>query len=119
MKSNDHALRVYDNMLGMLSSRENPTPMVRLNHVVPLEHTQVYAKLEWFNPFGAVKDRIAANLIHDAEQRGVLVAGKRLVEATSGNTGLGMAMMGNALGYSLETPLSQAIPLEKRTALRF
>jgi cysteine synthase/rhodanese-related sulfurtransferase len=119
MKSNDHALRVYDNMLGMLASRENPTPMVRLNHVVPFKHTQVYAKLEWFNPFGAIKDRIAANLIRDAEQRGVLAPGKRLVEATSGNTGLGLAMMGNALGYSLETPLSQAIPLEKRTALRF
>lgn len=119
MKSNDHTLRVYDNMLGMLASRENPTPMVRLNHVVPLKHTQVYAKLEWFNPFGAVKDRVAANLIQDAEARGVLAAGKRLVEATSGNTGLGLAMMGNAKGYQLETPLSQAIPLEKRTALRF
>jgi len=119
MKSNDHATRVYDNMLGMLSSRENPTPMVRLNHVVPFKHTQVYAKLEWFNPFGAVKDRVAANLILDAEARGILSAGNRLVEATSGNTGLGLAMMGNAMGYPLETPLSQAIPLEKRTALRF
>ncbi len=119
MESNDHSLRVYDNMMGMLSSRENPTPMVRLNRVVPFKHTQVYAKLEWFNPFGAVKDRVAANLIQDAQSRGQLEPGKRLVEATSGNTGMGLAMVGNALGYTLESPLSQAIPLEKRTALRF
>ena len=117
--ASNHALRVYDSILGLLSSEENPTPLVRLNRVIPLKHAQVYAKLEWYNPFGAVKDRIAANLIRDAEERGVLTPGKKLVEATSGNTGLGLAMMGNARGYALETPLSAAIPLEKRTVLRF
>ncbi len=103
----------------MLSSEENPTPMVRLNRVVPFRHAKVYAKLEWYNPFGAVKDRVAANLIRDGEERGVLVPGKKLVEATSGNTGLGLAMVGNAKGYPLRTPLSAEIPLEKRTILRF
>ena len=117
--SNDHALRVYDSIVGLLSSVENPTPIVRLNKVVPFEHTQVFAKLEWYNPFGAVKDRVAANLIDDAEKRGILGPGKRLVEATSGNTGLGLAMIGNQKGYSLRTPLSNAIPLAKRTTLRF
>ncbi len=117
--ANDHTLRVYDSMIGLLSSEENPTPIVRLNKVVRFQHTQVYAKLEWYNPFGAVKDRIAANLIRDAEERGVLTPGKKLVEATSGNTGLGLAMIGNAKGFPLRTPLSQAIPLEKRTVLRF
>jgi cysteine synthase/rhodanese-related sulfurtransferase len=116
---NDHSLRVYDSILGLLCSEENPTPLVRLHKVVTLKHTQVFAKLEWYNPFGAVKDRIAANLIRDAEERGVLSLGKKLVEATSGNTGLGLAMMGNAKGYPLQTPLSDAIPLEKRTVLRF
>lgn len=106
-------------MIGLLSSEENPTPLVRLNKVVPLEHVQVYAKLEWYNPFGSVKDRIAANMIRCAEQRGVLASGKKLVEATSGNTGLGMAMIGNAKGYPIQTPLSLGIPLEKRTILRF
>lgn len=115
----NHTLRVYDSILGLLSSAENPTPLVRLNKVVPFQHAQVFAKLEWYNPFGAVKDRIAANLVRDAEERGTLGPGKRLVEATSGNTGLGLAMIGNAKGYPLETPLSQAIPLEKRTVLRF
>ncbi|MGA3008376.1 MAG: pyridoxal-phosphate dependent enzyme [Opitutaceae bacterium] len=117
--ANDHANRVYDSILGLLSSEENPTPLVRINKVTPFKHAQVYAKLEWYNPFGAVKDRVAANLVRDAEARGVLQPGQKLVEATSGNTGLGLAMIGNAKGYPLETPLSAAIPLEKRTILRF
>jgi cysteine synthase/rhodanese-related sulfurtransferase len=117
--TNDHSLRVYDSIIGLLSSVENPTPLVRLNKVVPFQHTQVFAKLEWYNPFGAIKDRVAANLVRDGEGRGVLGAGKKLVEATSGNTGLGLAMIGNQRGYSLRTPLSAAIPLEKRTILRF
>src|SRR5262245_9079390 len=116
---NDHAKRVYDSILGLLSSEDNPTPLVRLNKVVPFRHAIVFAKLEWYNPFGAVKDRVAANLVRDAEERGTLAPGKKLVEATSGNTGLGLAMVGNAKGYSLETPLSQEIPVEKRTVLRF
>src|ERR1043165_8249344 len=115
----DHSARVYDSILDMLSSVENPTPIVRLNRIVPFKHTKVYAKLEWYNPFGAVKDRVAANLVRDAEERGTLAHGKKLVEATSGNTGLGLAMIGNAKGYPLRTPLSAAIPLEKRTVLRF
>ncbi len=119
MMSSNHTLRIYDSILDLLSNEENPTPLVRLNKVVPYKHAQIYAKLEWYNPFGAVKDRIASNLIRDAEERGLLGPGKKLVEATSGNTGLGLAMIGNAKGYTLQTPLSQAIPLEKRTVLRF
>ncbi len=117
--SNNHTLRVYDSILGLLSSDENPTPLVRLNKVVPFQHAQVFAKLEWYNPFGAVKDRIAANMIRDAEANERLGPGRKLVEPTSGNTGLALAMLGNAKGYPLQTPLSSAIPLEKRTVLRF
>lgn len=117
--ANNHSTRVYDSILGLLSNEDNPTPIVRLNKVTPFRHTQVYAKLEWYNPFGAVKDRVAWNLIEDAEQRGVLGPGKGLVEATSGNTGLGLAMVGNLKGYSLRTPLSAQIPQEKRTVIRF
>ena len=117
--THNQQLRVYDSMTGLLSSEDNPTPLVRLNKVTGFEHTQVYAKLEWYNPFGAVKDRVAANLIRDAEERGVLKPGVKLVEATSGNTGVGLIMMGNLLGYTLRTPLSDQIPLEKRTTLRF
>lgn len=111
--------RVYDSMLDLLPSVENPTPLVRLQKVTPYEHTEVYVKLEWYNPFGSVKDRIAANLIRQGEAEGSVGAGQQLVEPTSGNTGLGLAMISNAKGYSLTTPLSSAIPLEKRTMLRF
>ena len=116
---NDHALRVYDSILGLLSSAENPTPLVRLNRVSPFKHTQVYAKLEWYNPFGAVKDRVAANLIDDGEARHTVHDHQKLVEPTSGNTGMALAMIANLRGYSLTTPLSSEIPLEKRTMLRF
>lgn len=115
----DHVLRVYESMLGLLSNEENPTPMVRLSRVVPFERAKVFAKLEWYNPFGSVKDRIADNLLRDAERKGVLDGIEKLVEPTSGNTGLALAMMGNAKRYQLTTPLSKAIPLEKRTVLRF
>jgi cysteine synthase/rhodanese-related sulfurtransferase len=112
----DYALRVYESVLEMLSGPENPTPIVRLHRVVPFQHTKVYAKLEWYNPFGAVKDRVAASLIADAERRGEPL--ENLVEPTSGNTGMGLAMMSNARGYHFTATLSNAIPLEKRQALR-
>ena len=116
---NDHARRVYDSILGLQCDADNPTPLVRLNRVIPFKHTQVYAKLEWFNPFGAVKDRVAANLLADGEARGSVGPNQKLVEPTSGNTGMALAMLANVKGYTLTTPLSSEIPLEKRTMLRF
>ena len=115
----NHATRVYEGMLEMLSSEENPTPLVRLNRVVPLKQAKIYAKLEWYNPFGSVKDRVAAHMISDAAERGILAEGQSLVEPTSGNTGMGLAMISNAKRFSLTTPLSKAIPAEKRIMLRF
>ena len=115
---NDHSRRVYDSVLGLLSNVDNPTPMVRLSRLVTFEHTEVYAKLEWYNPFGAVKDRVAWNMVRDAEESGRVGSAQKLVEPTSGNTGLALAMVSNAKGYSLTTPLSNQIPLEKRTVLR-
>ncbi len=115
----DHSKRIYDDMLGLCSTEHNPTPLVRLNHVTPFKHTTVYAKLEWYNPFGSVKDRIAYNLICDAEDKGLMGDGQKLVEPTSGNTGMGLAMVSNLRKYELTTPLSNQIPLEKRTILRF
>ncbi len=115
----DHRLRIYDSMVELLPDVDNPTPLVRINRVVPFQHARVYGKLEWYNPFGAVKDRVAANLIADAEEQGIIEPGQKLVEPTSGNTGMGLAMIANVKGYSLTTPLSTAIPLEKRIILRF
>lgn len=116
---NDHAVRVYDSILGLRCDAENPTPLVRLNRVSPFRHTRVYAKLEWYNPFGAVKDRVAANLLADGEERKTVGPNQKLVEPTSGNTGMALAMIANAKGYTLTTPLSSEIPLEKRIMLRF
>jgi cysteine synthase len=102
----------------MLSTEENPTPIVRLNRVVPHKRAKIYAKLEWYNPFGSVKDRVAENLLRDADEKGLLSEGQQLVEPTSGNTGMGLAMLANAKGYTLTTPLSNKIPAEKRVMLR-
>ncbi|MEZ6183885.1 MAG: pyridoxal-phosphate dependent enzyme [Planctomycetota bacterium] len=110
--------RVYDSILDMLSSAENPTPLLRLNRVVPFTQAKVYAKLEWYNPFGSVKDRVAANMIRDGVERGTIGPEQELVEPTSGNTGMGLAMLANARGYHLTTPLSKAIPAEKRVMLK-
>lgn len=121
LPSDRSALRsgVYESMLDLLPDVDNPTPLVRLNRITPYEHTEVYVKLEWYNPFGSVKDRVAATMIRGAQIERVISQGQRLVEATSGNTGLGLAMLANANGYSLTTPLSKAIPEEKRNLLRF
>src|SRR4030095_8565079 len=112
----DPTLRTYECVLELLSSADNPTPLLRLNRVVPFKHTQVWAKLEWYNPFGAVKDRIAANLVRDAEERGLKL--ENLVEPTSGNTGMGLAMISNAKRLKFTATLSLAIPAEKRATLR-
>lgn len=114
----NHATRVYDSILELASNADNPTPLVRLTHVVGLKHAEVWAKLEWYNPFGAVKDRVAASLIKDSEERGLLKAGMRIVEPTSGNTGMALAMLANAKGYKFTATLSNKIPSEKRASLR-
>jgi cysteine synthase/rhodanese-related sulfurtransferase len=114
----NHKTRVYDSILELLSNEDNPTPIVRLQRVVPFKHAAVYAKLEWYNPFGAVKDRVAANLVRDAEEHGRITPGTHLVEPTSGNTGMGLAMVANAKGYKLTATLSTKIPAEKRSTLR-
>ena len=114
----NHTTRVYEGMLEMLSGVENPTPLVRLNRVVPKMQAKIYAKLEWYNPLGSVKDRVAHNLLRDADEKGLLDQGQQLVEPTSGNTGMGLAMLANAKGYRLTTPLSDKIPAEKRIMLR-
>lgn len=112
----DQSLRVYDSALDLLPNVDNPTPLVELQHVTGLRHARVFAKLEWYNPFGSVKDRVAANLVRDALERGERL--ENLVEPTSGNTGLGLVMVANAHRYGFSAVMSNAVPQEKRTALR-
>jgi cysteine synthase/rhodanese-related sulfurtransferase len=114
----NHKSRVYESILGLLSSVDNPTPLVRVQRIPGFRHAKVYAKLEWHNPFGAVKDRVAANLVRDAEEKHHLAEHVRLVEPTSGNTGLALAMIANAKGYEFTATVSNKVPAEKRASLR-
>ena len=94
------------------------TPVVRINRIAP-EHVTVYVKFEAFNPAGSVKDRLALNIIEAAEQRGDLKPGQTVVEATSGNTGIGLAMVCAAKGYPLVVTMADSFSIERRRLMRF
>lgn len=94
------------------------TPVVRLNRVVPKGSAKVYVKLESANPGGSVKDRIALSMIQDAEARGALKAGMTLLEATSGNTGIGLAFVAAAKGYKITLVMPDTMTLERRALLK-
>lgn len=88
-------MKIYDHIVDLIGE----TPMVRLQRLVPDGAAEVYVKLEMFNPSGSVKDRAAFNLIEAAEKRGLLKPGGTIIEPTSGNTGIGLAMIAAAKGY--------------------
>src|SRR5512147_147463 len=114
----NHTTRVYENILQTIPSPDNPTPMVRVNRLAPSPDFLLYAKLEWLNPFGSIKDRAAAYLIRDLEQHGGLSARRGIVEPTSGNTGISLAAMCAALGYRMRAVVPNRVPLEKKVLLR-
>lgn len=90
------------------------TPLVKINRVNPKPHIPLYAKLEGFNPTGSIKDRIALKMIEQAEECGSLTRGKTIIEPTSGNTGIGLAMIGAVKGYPVEIVMSEAVSIERR-----
>ncbi len=94
------------------------TPVVRINRIAPAGVT-VYVKIEAFNPAGSVKDRLALNIIEAAERSGELTAGQTVVEATSGNTGIGLAMVCAAKGYPLVVTMADSFSIERRKLMRF
>nr|WP_143216274.1 cysteine synthase A [Ferroacidibacillus organovorans] len=94
------------------------TPAVKLRTLVPAEAADVYVKLEWFNPGGSVKDRIALAMVEDAERSGKLRAGDTIVEPTSGNTGIGLAMVAAAKGYKAILVMPDTMSVERRSLLR-
>ena len=114
----EHTLRVYESILGLLANEDNPTPMVRLSRVVPFKHARIFAKLEWYNPFGAVKDRVASSMVRDAEDRAAIVADQDLVEPTSGNTGVGLAIVAAQRGYKCVFVMTDKVAPEKVDLLR-
>ena len=94
------------------------TPLVRLNRVVGPDSGEVWLKLEYFNPGGSVKDRIALSMINDAEKTNKLQAGGTIVEPTSGNTGIGLAMIAAARGYRLLLVMPDTMSVERRKLLK-
>lgn len=94
------------------------TPMVRINSLYPKPKVNIYAKLEGFNPTGSIKDRIAVQMIEKAEQEGRLSKGKTIIEPTSGNTGIGLAIAGIVKGYPIEIVMSEAVSVERRKIIR-
>src|SRR5689334_17631931 len=94
------------------------TPVVRITKLAP-PHVRLYVKLESFNPMGSIKDRLALGVIEDAERRGALRPGQTVVEATSGNTGIGLAMVCAVKGYPLVVTMAENFSVERRKLMRF
>ena len=104
---------IYDNILQTIGN----TPVVKINKLGP-EHTEIYVKCEAFNPLSSVKDRLALALIEDAERRGLLKPGMTVVEPTSGNTGIALAMVCAVKGYHFVAVMAESFSVERRTLMR-
>lgn len=104
----------YKNILETIGN----TPVIRINKLGP-KGVNIFAKVESFNPMGSVKDRLALGVIEDAEQRGELQPGQTIVEATSGNTGIGLAMVCAQKGYPLVITMAENFSIERRKMIRF
>jgi cysteine synthase A len=104
---------IYDNILGTIGK----TPIVRVNRLAP-KHVTMYVKCEFFNPLASVKDRLAIGIIEDAERTGALKPGQTVVEATSGNTGIALAMVCAAKGYPFVATMSETFSVERRKIMR-
>ena len=104
---------IYDNILDTIGN----TPVVKLNRIAP-EHVEMYVKVEAFNPMASVKDRLAFAIIDDAEKRGLIKPGQTVVEATSGNTGIALAMVCAAKGYPFVATMVETFSVERRKIMR-
>lgn len=105
---------IYKNILQTIGD----TPMVKINKLNPNPNTRIYAKIEGANPGGSIKDRIALKMIEQAEAEGTLTKEKTIVEATSGNTGISLAMIGVVKGYAVEIVMSDAVSVERQKMIR-
>ena len=106
--------RLYDSILETVGH----TPVVKINRLAPA-HVNLYVKIEAFNPLGSVKDRLALGVIEAAEKSGALKPGQTVIEATSGNTGIGLAMVCAAKGYPLVVTMAESFSVERRRLMRF
>lgn len=106
--------KIYNSILDTIGE----TPIVKLRHMTTDEMAQIYVKVESFNPGGSVKDRIALRMIEDAEKNGKLKAGMTIIEPTSGNTGIGLAMVGAAKGYPVTLVMPETMSVERRKLMQ-
>jgi cysteine synthase A len=106
--------RLYESVVDTIGD----TPCIRVNALAP-ENVLIYVKAEYFNPAGSIKDRLAISIIEEAERRGELKPGQTVVEATSGNTGIGLAMVCAAKGYPLVVTMADSFSIERRKLMRF
>ncbi|MFP6625208.1 MAG: cysteine synthase A [Myxococcota bacterium] len=104
---------IYEDILKTIGD----TPVVKLHRIAP-DHVEMYAKVEAFNPIGSVKDRLALGIINDAERRGRLKPGQTVIEATSGNTGIALAMVCAAKGYPFVAVMAESFSVERRQIIR-
>ncbi|MDH3429381.1 MAG: cysteine synthase A [Gammaproteobacteria bacterium] len=104
---------IYDNILQTVGN----TPVVRLNRMGP-DHVELFVKVESFNPMASVKDRLAFAIVNDAEEKGTLAAGQTVVEATSGNTGIALAMVCAAKGHPFVATMADSFSVERRQVMR-
>mgnify|MGYP006280361881 CR=1 FL=1 len=105
---------IYNNILETIGN----TPLVKINKLSPNPNVNIYAKLEGVNPGGSIKDRIALNMIRQAEEEGILTKEKTIIEPTSGNTGIGLAMIGAIKGYKVKIVMSEAVSEERRRMIK-
>ena len=106
--------RLFDSVVDTIGN----TPCIRVNSLAP-EHVTIYVKAEFFNPAASVKDRLAISIIEEAERSGALQPGQTVIEATSGNTGIGLAMVCAARGYPLVITMADSFSIERRKLMRF
>ncbi|MFS1062961.1 cysteine synthase A [Enterococcus faecium] len=105
---------IYDSVTELIGK----TPIVKLNKIVPEDSADVFVKLEFFNPGGSVKDRIALSMIEKAEHDGLLKPGDTIIEPTSGNTGIGLSMVGVAKGYKVIIVMPETMSIERRLLMK-
>lgn len=113
-RSTDGRGKLYDNVLDTIGN----TPCIRINRLAP-DGVNIFVKAEFFNPASSVKDRLAVSIIEEAEKSGALKPGQTVVEATSGNTGIGLAMVCAAKGYPLVITMADSFSIERRKLMRF
>lgn len=113
-RTTDGLGRLYDSILDTIGN----TPCIRINKLAP-DHVRLFVKAEFFNPAASVKDRLAISIIEEAERSGALKPGQTVIEATSGNTGIGLAMVCAAKGYPLVVTMADSFSIERRKLMRF